>query len=189
MESSFIIRQLHPTKEKLPRPSNLIIHPTEPDCKLQQVFSLNELNPEDSNLSELQVSPVYRTSKLRSLRSSFTKGAETSTNFSNSQSGKNYEEVKSSMGSSITEFKICTVNSPECKKNICSFNSYSPCFAFCSHCKKHVNSEVEFLDDSGYLNKIFRAFTLCCGRPEWFNKVLIHKCPLCNLPFICDVGR
>lgn len=185
MESNFIIRQHF--KQKIP--SSLILHPIDSENKLQQVFNLNDLHPEDSNLSEIQVSPVYKTSKLRSHRSSFSKAGETSTNFSNSHSAKNYEEVKSSMGSSITEFKICTVNSPECKKNICSFNSYSPCYAFCSHCKKYVNSEVEFLDEAGYFYRIFKAFTMCCGRPEWFNKVLVHKCPQCNLPFMSDVGR
>ena len=158
---------------------------SDPEGNLPKVFSLSDLNAEDSNHSDLQVSPVYKTSKFRSLRSSFSRGGESSTNYSNSISGKNYEEVKSSMGSSVTEFKICTFNSPESKKNALSLNSYSPCFVFCTHCNKHVNSEVEFLDDSetGYLAKIFKAFTMCCGRPEWFNRVRVHKCPLCTLPF------
>ena len=75
-----------------------------------KVFSLKDIHPESSNNSGFQLSPsikgvnIYQNNK---------KNDEISTNF---QSRKITEEVKSSIGTSITEFKLATFNSPEGNK-------------------------------------------------------------------------
>ena len=145
-----------------------------------QVFSLKDIHQDHSNSSGIQASPSI---KILRLMNSHPKGDETSTNFTNFQSRKATEEVKSSVGTSITEFRLATINSPEGNKCIDIVMGNSPCSAYCGRCKIYVHTIIAYQDGfiTKYLIKITQAFTMCCGAPEWFSKEIVHRCPYCYL--------
>lgn len=136
-----------------------------------QVFSIKEICPEHSNSSEVKYSPTFRASKLRNI----PRFDDAETNF---QSRRITEEVKSSVGTSITEFRLATMNSPEKDKFLEGFGS-SPCTAYCGCCKKYVHTNIEHLSENvNYFHKISQVL-FCCGQDVC--KVIVHKCPYCNL--------
>jgi len=136
-----------------------------------QVFSIKEICPEHSNSSDAKNSPTFRASKLRSIQ----KFDDAETNF---QSRRITEEVKSSVGTSITEFRLATFNSPEKEKFLEGFGS-SPCTAYCGCCKKYVHSKIEYSSENvNYFHRISKAL-FCCGQE--MCKFIFHKCPFCNL--------
>ena len=144
-----------------------------------QMFSLKDIHPESSQNSNFPLSPS--TKALRLLASQKTD--ETSTNFTNIQSRKMTEEVKSSLGTSITEFRLATINSPEGNKCIDIVMGLSPCAAYCGRCKNYVHTVIDYQDSffPKYFLKFSQAFIMCCGNPDWVNKLIIHRCPYCYI--------
>ena len=123
---------------------------------------------------EVQVSPTFR------LRKRFAAFDDAETNF---QSRRITEEVKSSVGTSITEFRLATWNSPEANKVLDNGFGNSPCFGYCGCCKKYVQSYIEYQEDkpSTLIEKISNILFMCCGSPNFQSKYIIHKCINCNL--------
>ena len=106
-----------------------------------------------------------------------------STTFTIMQSRKATEEVQSSVGTSITEFRLATMNSPEVNKCIDIVMGNSPCAAYCGRCKNYVHTLVDFQEGllPRFLIKFSQEVAMCCGNPEWINKLIVHKCPNCRI--------
>lgn len=139
-----------------------------------QVFSIKEICPEHSNSSEIKYSPTFRGNKARN----WSKFDDAETNLTNFQSRRITEEVKSSVGTSITEFRLATMNSPDKEKYLETFGC-SPCTAYCGCCKKYVHTYIEYVsEDSNYFHRISQIL-FCCSHE--LCKVIVHRCPYCNL--------
>ncbi|OMJ65862.1 hypothetical protein SteCoe_37503 [Stentor coeruleus] len=147
------------------------------DC---QVFCIKDIYPESSNSSSLPISPSI---KALHSNNSINKFDEKLTNSTNQQSRKMTEEVKSSVGTSITEFRLASLNSPEANKCMDIVMGCSPCSAYCGRCKNYVHTVIDYQEDviPGYLLKISQTLMMCCGNLDWLNKYIIHRCPCCNL--------
>jgi hypothetical protein len=152
-----------------------------------QVFSIKDLCPESSDNSNRSPIKKFRLINSYSGRRSVADGAysklsEISTNFANIKSRRITEEVKSSVGTSITEFRLATLNSPEVNKGIDIVLGVSPCMAYCGKCKSYVQTAIDYQDGliSKYLVKFSQAFSMCCGKPDWADKLILHKCSSCS---------
>jgi hypothetical protein len=145
-----------------------------------QMFSLKDIYPEASNSSELPNSPSFKTFRLIE---NIPRSDDNSTIFTAFQSRKMTEEAKSSVGTSITEFRLATLSSPEGNKCIEGAMGSSPCAAYCGRCKTYVHTAIDYQEDTSanYFIKITQALTMCCGRPDWIYKLMVHRCPHCSI--------
>jgi hypothetical protein len=142
-----------------------------------QMFSLKEIHPDNSASSEELLSPHLKGTRMKGL----WKLDENSANLSNVASRRVTDDAKSSVGTSITEFRLASMHSPEKFKYSEGFLGCSPCAVFCGCCKKYVQSLVEAPDETSfnYFKKITQAFAMCCGSNE--NLGILHRCPYCAL--------
>jgi hypothetical protein len=138
-----------------------------------QIWGFKEL-PQGCDDQEPQVSPTFR------VRKKFHGFDDAETNF---QSRRITEEVKSSVGTSITEFRLATWNSPESNKFLDNAFGNTPCAAYCGCCKKYVHTFIQYQEEkpSSFLQKISEIISFCCGAPNIQGKYILHKCTICNL--------
>ena len=148
-----------------------------------RMFSLKDIIPEPSHSSQSLNPSSCSSSKNHPKTLPRKRHEDTSTTFTNMQSRKATEEVFSSVGTSITEFRLATMNSPEANKCIDIVMGNSPCAAYCGRCKNYVHTLVDFQEGllPRFLIKFSREVTMCCGHPEWINKLIVHKCPNCRI--------
>lgn len=142
-----------------------------------QMFSLKEICPDSSGCADHNFSPNFKGLRMKGL----WRLDENSVNTSGWSGRRVIEDIKSSVGTSITEFRLASMYSPERQKYMEEVLGCSPCAVFCGCCKKYVQSIVEIGEEQspGYLTRFAQAFFMCCGSNE--NRVIFHKCPYCGL--------
>lgn len=144
------------------------------------LFSLKDTNGESANSFNFPISPSCR--QLRQM-SCPRKNEESTCTSANLPSHKVTEEVKSSVGTSITEFRLATLNSPEALKCIDIVMGSSPCAGYCNHCKTYVHTVIDYRANmlTRLFLKISQNLPICCGPLDWATRLIIHKCPKCDL--------